>query len=65
MRKVGQAPFFVLRGAGMPAVLIEMGYLTDAGEARKLATAEYRESLCRSFAQGIVTYIKEHPVVGK
>ena len=62
MRKVRQAPFYVLRGAGMPSVLIEMGYLTDRAEARKLNTAEYREALCRSFANGIVTYINEHPV---
>ncbi len=62
MRKVAQAPFFVLRGAGMPAVLIEMGYLTDAAEALKLRSPSYIESLCNSFAQGIVTYIKEHPV---
>lgn len=63
MRKVGQAPFFVLRGAAMPAVLIEMGYLTDAAEAQRLNSQSYRESLCRSFAKGIVSYIKEHPVV--
>ncbi|HAJ94337.1 MAG TPA: N-acetylmuramoyl-L-alanine amidase, partial [Synergistaceae bacterium] len=62
MRKVRQAPFYVLRGAGMPSVLIEMGYLTDRAEARKLNTADYREALCRSFAKGILTYINEHPV---
>lgn len=62
MRKVRQAPFYVLRGAGMPSVLIEMGYLTDRAEAMKLNTTEYREALCRSFANGIVTYINEHPV---
>lgn len=62
MRKVRQAPFYVLRGAGMPSVLIEMGYLTDRAEAGKLNTAGYREALCRSFAKGIVTYINEHPV---
>ena len=63
MRKVGQAPFFVLRGAGMPAVLIEMGYLTDAAEARKLSSQSYLHSICSSFANGIVTYVKDHPVV--
>ena len=62
MRKVRQAPFYVLRGAGMPSVLIEMGYLTDRGEAAKLNTVNYRDALCRSFARGIVTYINEHPV---
>ena len=63
LKHVRQAPFFVLRGAGMPAVLIEMGYLTDPAESHRLTTAEYRETLCRSFAQGIVQYIKDHPVV--
>ncbi|MDD4159350.1 MAG: N-acetylmuramoyl-L-alanine amidase [Synergistaceae bacterium] len=62
MRKVRQAPFYVLRGAGMPSVLIEMGYLTDRAEAYKLNTAKYREDLCGSFAKGIATYINEHPV---
>ncbi len=63
MRKVGQAPFFVLRGAGMPAVLIEMGYLTDYAEARKLMTQSYLDTLCSSFASGIVAYIKDHSTV--
>ena len=49
----------------MPAVLIEMGYLTDAGEARKLMTQNYLDTLCASFASGIVSYIKEHPVVAR
>lgn len=60
MRKVAQAPFFVLRGAGMPAVLVEMGYLTNASEAKRLNTASYREKICRSLADGIITFIETH-----
>jgi len=60
MRKVSQAPFFVLRGAGMPAVLIEMGYLTNPTEAAKLDSPNYREELCRAIAQGVVSYIKTY-----
>ncbi len=65
MRKVAQAPFFVLRGAGMPAVLIEMGYLTDASDAAKLKTQSYLDSLCSSFAESITAYIKDNPVVSR
>lgn len=60
MRKVAQAPFFVLRGAGMPAVLVEMGYLTNAAEAKRLNSAAYREKICRSLANGIITFIETH-----
>ena len=60
MRKVSQAPFFVLRGAGMPAVLVEMGYLSSAEDAARLNSASYRERLVSSLAQGIVDYIQTH-----
>lgn len=64
-RKVAQAPFFVLRGAGMPAVLIEMGYLTDKEDAAKLRSDAYLSKLCDSFADGIAAYINAHPVITK
>lgn len=60
MRKVAQAPFFVLRGAAMPAVLVEMGYLTNAAEAQRLNSAAYRDKICRSLADGIIEYIETH-----
>ena len=62
IRKVRQAPFFVLRGAGMPAVLIEMGYVTNSSDAAKLKSQGYLDKICAGFAQGVVTYIKENPV---
>lgn len=62
MRRVGQAPFFVLRGAAMPSVLVEMGFITDAAEAGKLNTESYRDKICRSIASGVAKYIKDHPV---
>ncbi len=63
MRKVAQAPFFVLRGAAMPAVLAELGYLTNKDEAQKLTTLEYRQKLCNTIATGIVRYLNEHPTI--
>ena len=58
MRRVAQAPFFVLRGAAMPAVLIETGFLTEKSEARLLNDRNYQEKIAESLTRGIVDYLK-------
>jgi N-acetylmuramoyl-L-alanine amidase len=58
LRKVRQAPFFVLRGAEMPALLIEMGYITEAKDAKQLNSQEYRKKMMDSIATGIMHYLK-------
>lgn len=57
MRRVAQAPFYVLRGAAMPAVLVEMGFLTEKKEAKLLATKAYQEKMATSIAAGIEKYL--------
>lgn len=58
MRRVAQAPFFVLRGAGMPAVLLETGFVTNASEAQLLTTQPYQNKIATAMAEGIINYIK-------
>ena len=57
MRRVAQAPFFVLRGAGMPAVLIEVGFVTNANEAMQLTQKAYQNKIAHAMALGISGYI--------
>ncbi len=52
-RGVHQAPFVVLEGAAMPAVLLEIGYLSHAAEAAKLATGAEQEAIAAALAFGI------------
>ena len=58
MRRVAQAPFFVLRGAGMPAVLLETGFVTNATEAKLLAHPGYQQRIAQAMAAGIQNYLK-------
>ncbi|MDR1885518.1 MAG: N-acetylmuramoyl-L-alanine amidase [Synergistaceae bacterium] len=58
IRKVLQAPFFVLRGAGMPALLVEMGYITESSDAKNLGSQAYRKKMMNSLARGISNYLK-------
>jgi len=55
-RGVKQAGFYVLGGAPMPAILIEIGFVTNRKEERKLATPEYREAVARAIYMGLAEY---------
>lgn len=57
MRRVAQAPFYVLRGAGMPSVLVELGFITEKSDARMLRDSGYQARLACSLARGIVQYV--------
>jgi N-acetylmuramoyl-L-alanine amidase len=58
MKRVAQAPFFVLRGAGMPAVLLETGFITNATEAKLLGHPNYQQKIADAMAEGIQNYFK-------
>jgi N-acetylmuramoyl-L-alanine amidase len=59
-RGVKQAGFYVLGGAAMPAILIEVGFLTNRKEEKKLATAEYREAVARAIYAGLAEYKRRY-----
>ena len=55
---VKQAPFYVLIGAEMPAVLVETGFITNYTERKRLLSKKYLERLADGIAAGIGSYIK-------
>jgi N-acetylmuramoyl-L-alanine amidase len=55
-RGVRQAPFKVLHGTTMPAVLVEVGYLTNYGESQKLSKPLYLKRLASAISGGIIEF---------
>ncbi len=55
-RGVKQAPFVVLMGVRMPAVLVEIGFLTNHGDARALAGDTERDRLARGLAEAVASF---------
>ncbi len=56
---VKQAPFYVLIGAQMPAVLVETGFISNPRECKRLLSSEYQDHICKAIIKGIRNYIKE------
>lgn len=50
----GYRPLYVLRATRMPAVLLELGFLTHPGERERLQDPAYRQLLAASVAAGIL-----------
>ena len=55
-RGVMQANFAVLRRTDMPAVLVELGYLTNATEALNLNSRAWQRAVASAIFEGIVNY---------
>ena len=53
---VREGPFWVLVGAGMPSVLVEVGFVTNPKEAKRLVNKKYQEKLAHGLADGIERY---------
>jgi N-acetylmuramoyl-L-alanine amidase len=58
---VRPAPFWVLVGTQMPAVLIETGYLTNPLESKRLFSPSYQKLLAKGIADGVVSYFRRNP----
>jgi N-acetylmuramoyl-L-alanine amidase len=59
-RGVKQAPFYVLGGAAMPAVLVEIGFISNPQEEQRLRDDGYRDRIARALAAGVAAYKRSY-----
>ncbi|HEY9645836.1 MAG TPA: N-acetylmuramoyl-L-alanine amidase [Chroococcidiopsis sp.] len=59
-RGVRQANFYVLRNTSMPAVLLELGFVTGAQDARRMSDPNSRSQIATAIARGILQYIQRN-----
>jgi N-acetylmuramoyl-L-alanine amidase len=62
-RGVKQAPFYVLAGARMPAVLLELGFISHESDSAQLVSRSYQERIAAAIAEVIVAYRRETRLV--
>jgi N-acetylmuramoyl-L-alanine amidase len=64
-RGVKQAPFRVLMGAAMPAVLVELGFISNPDEEAKLQNPAYRADLVEALVRAIARYLEAPQADGR
>jgi len=58
-RGVKQGRFYVIKNTKMPAVLVEIGFLTGRLDARRLEKAAHRKRVAYAIAKGILEYLSK------
>ncbi len=53
---VREGPFWVLVGAQMPSVLVEIGFMTHPSEAKRLVSSKYQKKIAHGLGNGIERY---------
>lgn len=57
---VKHGPFLVLFMADMPAILVELGFVSNRSEAQRLRSSGFAAAAARGIARGISAYREEH-----
>jgi N-acetylmuramoyl-L-alanine amidase len=55
-RGIKQAPFRVLVGASMPAVLVEVAFISNAEEEKKLRNADFQQAVAEAVARAVARF---------
>jgi len=60
-RGIKQAPFKVLTGVACPAVLVEVAFISNPVEERKLLTEEFQADVAQAIYRGLLSFIRLNP----
>ncbi len=58
---VEQAGFVVLKSPQIPSLLIEVGFISNPAEEKKLKTSSYQDRLVKGIGKAVVQFAKENP----
>jgi N-acetylmuramoyl-L-alanine amidase len=62
-RALMQAPFRVLVGANMPAVLLEMGFITNPSQETQLASEAYQREIVQGLVEAVIRFRDSRGVI--
>lgn len=57
---VREGPFWVLVGAQMPAILVEVGYVSNPLESKRLFNTNYQKAMALGIANGVNSYFAKN-----
>ena len=63
-KQVEQAGFVVLKSPDVPSILVETGFVSNPGEAKRLSTPSHQRTVAKAIFNGVKRYFVENPPPG-
>ncbi len=60
-RGIRKARFYVINHTSVPAILAEVGYISNKDEREKLISSDYQGKVADALAQGVILYVGKSP----
>lgn len=60
-RGIRKARFYVINHTTVPAILAEVGYISNKDEREKLISSDYQGKIADALAQGVILYVNKNP----
>ena len=64
-RSIRKARFYVINHTAHPAVLAEVGFISNKEERAKLISSDYQEQVADALARGVILYLSKRPELAK
>lgn len=58
-RNIRRARFYVINHTPVPAILAEVGYITNKAERDRLISSDYQEKVASALARGVMLYLQD------
>jgi len=63
-KTVERAGFVVLKAPDVPSILVEVGFISNPKEERRLKTTSYQERVAAAIGNGVIDHFKSNPPFG-
>ncbi|MBS2009057.1 MAG: N-acetylmuramoyl-L-alanine amidase [Cyanobacteria bacterium SZAS TMP-1] len=64
-RNIRRARFYVINHTPVPAILAEVGYITNKTERERLISADWQQKIASSLARGVMLYLQDSGAAGQ
>jgi N-acetylmuramoyl-L-alanine amidase len=61
MRGLKQAEFAVLRPLDIPSALVELGFISNSKECKRMVGSSFQREAARSMSRGIIRFLEQNP----